>query len=52
MQASRENVERITRSFVEGFAAVAPIKGACDYCSIKPLCRINESKQREQEDLE
>jgi ATP-dependent helicase/nuclease subunit B len=52
MQVSRENVKRITRGFVEGFAAVAPIKGACDYCGMKPLCRINESKQREQEDLE
>jgi ATP-dependent helicase/nuclease subunit B len=52
MQKSRENVERITRGFVEGFAAVTPLKGACDYCGIKPLCRIKESKQREQEDQE
>jgi ATP-dependent helicase/nuclease subunit B len=52
MQESREKVERITRSFVAGFAAVDPIKGACDYCGIKPLCRIKESKQREQDDQE
>ncbi|MFL6354893.1 MAG: PD-(D/E)XK nuclease family protein [Bryobacteraceae bacterium] len=52
MQESRENVKRITRGFVEGFAAVAPIKGACNYCGIKPLCRVNESKQGEQEDQE
>ncbi|MGI8961211.1 MAG: PD-(D/E)XK nuclease family protein [Bryobacteraceae bacterium] len=52
MQTSRQNIERITHSFVEGFAVVHPLKGACAYCGMKPLCRVNESKQREQEDQE
>jgi ATP-dependent helicase/nuclease subunit B len=52
MQESRENVGRITRGFLEGFAAVAPIEGACNYCGMRPLCRVNESKQRTQEDQE
>ncbi|MGI9073445.1 MAG: PD-(D/E)XK nuclease family protein [Bryobacteraceae bacterium] len=52
MQESRENVGRITRGFVEGFAAVAPIEGACNYCGITPLCRVKESKQSAQENLE
>lgn len=52
MQESRTNIERITRGFVEGFAAVDHIKGACDYCNIKPLCRVYESNQREREEQE
>jgi len=52
MQESRSNIERITRGFVEGFAAVEPLKGACDYCGIKPLCRVSESNRRKQEDEE
>jgi probable DNA repair protein len=39
---AKENVAAIARGFVEGKAAVDPIKGACDYCSQKPFCRINE----------
>jgi probable DNA repair protein len=38
----RETVERIGQQFVEGYAAVAPRFGACAYCNIKPLCRIQE----------
>jgi hypothetical protein len=35
-------VERLAAAFVAGDAAVNPLKGACEYCSIGPLCRINE----------
>jgi probable DNA repair protein len=52
MQESRTNIERITLGFVEGFAAVDPIKGACNYCSIKPFCRVYESNQRDREEQE
>jgi ATP-dependent helicase/nuclease subunit B len=38
----RQTVERIGQQFVEGYAAVAPRFGACSYCNIKPLCRIQE----------
>jgi probable DNA repair protein len=52
MQESRFNIERIARGFMEGLAAVHPIKGACDYCSMGPFCRVHESNEREQEDEE
>jgi ATP-dependent helicase/nuclease subunit B len=52
MHDSRNNIERIARGFVEGVADVDPIKGACDYCSMKPLCRVYESNQREGEEQE
>jgi probable DNA repair protein len=52
MQESRANIERITRGFVQGFAAVEPLDHACDYCSIKPLCRVYEYNQRELEEQE
>jgi ATP-dependent helicase/nuclease subunit B len=49
---SRTHIERIARGFVEGFAAVQPLEHACDYCSMKPLCRVYESNRREQEEQE
>lgn len=36
------NVEAIALGFVRGEAVVDPIRGACDYCSQKPFCRIRE----------
>ncbi len=42
MEQSTSNVEKIARGFVKGDAVVDPIKGACDYCSQKPFCRIRE----------
>ena len=35
-------VERLAKSFIAGDAAVNPLKGACEYCGIGPLCRVNE----------
>ncbi len=52
MEESHESVERIARSFVDGYAAVEPLPRACGYCAIKPLCRVHELKQGEQEDEE
>jgi len=42
MAQSTFNVEQIARGFVSGVAVVDPIKGACDYCSQKPFCRVRE----------
>lgn len=42
-------VERIAGDFVEGHAAVDPIRGACDYCNVKPFCRVNEQCRPEAE---
>lgn len=43
LQRGEEEVARIASEFVEGYAAVDPVHNACEYCAIKPLCRINES---------
>ncbi|MBV9405108.1 MAG: PD-(D/E)XK nuclease family protein, partial [Acidobacteriaceae bacterium] len=42
-------VERIAAGFVQGDAAVDPIPGACEYCNVKPFCRVNEQRRLEQE---
>ncbi len=38
----RENVKRLAEEFVAGRATVDPKKGACQYCRVAPLCRIQE----------
>lgn len=43
-------VERLANQFVEGYAAVDPLPGACEWCQIKPLCRVRESSQDEQDE--
>ncbi|MGI8635460.1 MAG: hypothetical protein ACR2KZ_08660, partial [Segetibacter sp.] len=42
LEMSRDSVEGLAREFVEGRAAVDPVKGACQYCHISPLCRVHE----------
>lgn len=42
LRVSQENMERLAHEFVRGRAAVDPMKGACDYCRIAPLCRVRE----------
>ncbi len=37
-------VRRIADEFVSGYAVVDPLSGACQYCRIKPLCRVRESR--------
>ncbi|MBV9082961.1 MAG: PD-(D/E)XK nuclease family protein, partial [Acidobacteriaceae bacterium] len=39
---SRAEVERLATQFLEGYAAVDPKSGACEYCSLRALCRVNE----------
>jgi len=41
---SQIEVERLARQFKAGCAALDPRNGACDYCSQKPLCRIQENQ--------
>jgi hypothetical protein len=38
--------------FLHGEAAVDPIKGACEYCGVKALCRVNEMRGAQEEDEE
>ena len=40
--AWRAELERLARGFVQGEATVDPKPGACEYCDLKPLCRIHE----------
>ena len=48
-EASREEVERLARDFLRGDALVDPLKGACEYCDSKPLCRIGEKSGEERD---
>jgi ATP-dependent helicase/nuclease subunit B len=52
MERGRTNVEKLALGFRDGLAAVDPIKGACNYCDVKPLCRIQESRGVQEEDEE
>lgn len=47
IEQAKENVEAIATEFVDGKAAVHPLKGACNYCSQPPFCRINEQSGNE-----
>lgn len=40
--AWRAELERLARGFARGVATVDPKPGACEYCDLKPLCRIHE----------
>lgn len=42
-----ETVHRLARNFRQGEAAVDPKTKACDFCEIKPLCRIQEIRATE-----
>lgn len=43
LSGSHREVNRIANQFVQGHAAAHPVHHACDYCGVKPLCRIRES---------
>ncbi|MBV8895083.1 MAG: PD-(D/E)XK nuclease family protein [Acidobacteriaceae bacterium] len=43
-------VEGLAQSFMAGEAAVDPVRGACDYCDLTPLCRVNELRCGENKD--
>lgn len=46
-QAALDNVAVEVR---QGLASVTPVQGACTYCELKPLCRIDEKTQDAAED--
>jgi probable DNA repair protein len=37
----RERLERLMREFLDGHAAVQPQPGACEYCHLQMLCRVD-----------
>jgi RecB family exonuclease len=51
LEQSRACIEKLASDFAAGFAVADPLKKACDFCSQKPLCRIQERNAiREDED--
>lgn len=37
----RDNLERLAGEFIDGAADVEPLKGACAYCGLQSLCRVD-----------
>lgn len=48
LEDSTLEVERMAAQFQAGYAARDPLKGACDFCAQKALCRIAEAQGGEQ----
>ena len=40
--AALQALQRLAVEFIAGAATVTPQPGACDYCDLASLCRINE----------
>lgn len=38
-------LHRLATDFLEGAADVAPQRGACQYCDLAPVCRINQLRE-------
>ena len=41
LQRWREQLQRLVREFLDGDAAVQPLSGACEYCHLQMLCRVD-----------
>lgn len=41
----RTDLTRLAESFAAGYAAVDPRPGACDYCHLKSLCRVDDDHE-------
>jgi ATP-dependent helicase/DNAse subunit B len=50
METSRQNVASLAKEFVEGVAEVRPTGAPCEYCGLKPFCRVNERGTAQQEE--
>jgi len=42
LQRSSARVERLAHEFAAGWAAIDPLRHACDRCKLGPMCRIRE----------
>ena len=52
LSAWRGELERLARGFAAGEARVDPLPGACEYCDLKPLCRIHARETQSENDDE
>jgi RecB family exonuclease len=43
LEAAKKEVAALAGQFRSGWAAVDPRNGACEFCRLKPLCRVNEN---------
>jgi probable DNA repair protein len=50
IENGKETVHRLASEFVNGDAAVDPIKGACSFCTAKPICRVSEIGAAEEDE--
>jgi ATP-dependent helicase/nuclease subunit B len=41
LQRWREQLQRLVREFLGGYAGVQPQSGACEYCHLQMLCRVD-----------
>ncbi|HYM27971.1 MAG TPA: PD-(D/E)XK nuclease family protein [Steroidobacteraceae bacterium] len=51
-RAWRERLETLVRAFLSGEARVEPAPGACEYCHVKPVCRIGAHRIPEDDPVE
>jgi len=51
-RAWRERLEALVRAFLAGEARVDPAPGACEYCHVKPVCRIGAHRIPEADPVE
>ena len=42
----RENLANLAEEFLSGTATVDPLKGACRYCELSSVCRVNQLRQQ------
>lgn len=50
LDEAQAEMQRLADEFVQGYAAVDPLPGACEYCQIKPVCRVQDSGEEKQDD--
>jgi probable DNA repair protein len=48
LDKSQAEVLRLSNDFIRGYAAVDPRSGACQYCRVSSICRVNELHAQEE----
>ena len=46
LRSWQTTIQNLAEEFEQGRAARTPLPNACDYCEIKPVCRIEEDRRR------